>query len=73
MNREYFAKTEWSKDDIATLVTDEHGVSLLTDEQIDEFLQEYERYFQDRIVERGWDIWSSFLNQYMRDKDIKNG
>lgn len=72
MNKQdYFAKTEWSKDDIATLVTDADGRSLLTDEQIDDFIQEYEDDFKDRIVERGWDTWSSLLNQYCRNKGIK--
>lgn len=73
LNRKYFAKVEWSKDDIATLVTDEHGNSLLSDKEIDEFIQEYEKYFQDRLIERGWDIWSSFINQYLRNKVTKNG
>lgn len=51
-----YAKVEWTAEDIQTLRED------WTTEQAEEFLQNNQKYIQDRLVELGWEVIESLLS-----------
>lgn len=53
---EKFAETAWTAEDVQTLRPEWNT------EKCEEWLQNNERYMQDRLVELGWEVMESLLN-----------
>ena len=54
---ETYAKVEWTADDILTLRPE------WTKEQAEEFLEMNEKHIQNRLVELGWEVIESMLDE----------